>query len=104
MFSPNGRKIAWMKGTFFAGRYLTDLYISNPDFSGIERVTWYNDSKVWPDRYKPDGCQLSRLVWKNDGTAIFLGLWIHGGRFKPFSKTELHRLDIIHDKKTSTER
>lgn len=95
MFSPDGRKIAWMKGTLFAGRYLTDLYISNPDFSGIERITWYNDRKVWPDRYKPDGSQLSRLVWKNDGTAIFLGLWIHGGRLKPFNKTEIHRLDIV---------
>ncbi|MFH1477018.1 MAG: hypothetical protein ABIH24_05965 [Verrucomicrobiota bacterium] len=94
MFSPSGKKIAWMKGPIFWGRYLADLYVSNPDFTEIERVTWYNDCTVWPDRSKPDGCQLSRLTWNNDGTAIYFGLWIHGGRFRPFSKTELHRIDF----------
>jgi hypothetical protein len=95
MFSPSGKKIAWMKGPAFWGRYLADLYVSNPHFTEVERVTWYNDCEVWPDRCKPDGAQLSRLEWKNDGTAIFFGLWIHGGRFRPFWKTELHRIDFV---------
>ena len=94
MFSPSGKKIAWMQGPLFWGRYLSDLYVSNPDFTEVERVTWYNDRKVWPERYKPDGCQLSRMEWKKDGTAIFFGLWIHGGRFRPYAKTELHRVDF----------
>jgi len=94
MFSPSGKKIAWMKGPSFRGRYLADLYISNPDLTDVERVTWYNDCKVWPDRCKPDGCQLSRLTWKDDGTAVLFGLWIHGGRFRPYTKTELHRIDF----------
>lgn len=94
MFSPSGKKIAWMKGPAFWGRYLADLYVSNPDFTEVERVTWYNDCEAWPDRCKPDGSQLSRLEWKNDGTAIFFGLWIHGGRLRPFRKTELHRIDF----------
>lgn len=95
MFSPSGEKIAWMKGPYFFYRYFADLYISNPDFTEIERVTWYNDSTVWPDHYKPDGCQLSRLTWNDDGTAIFFGLWVHGGLFDPFSEAELHRLDLF---------
>lgn len=94
MFSSSCEKIAWMKGPLSWGRYLADLYVSNPDFTGVERLTWYNDCAAWPDRCKPGGSQLSRLVWKNDGSAVFFGLWIHGGFFRPFWKTELHRLDL----------
>lgn len=101
MFSPSGKKIAWMKGPCFWGRYLADIYVSNPDFTEIERVTWYNDCTVWPDRCKPDGCQLSRLEWGKDGKTIFFGLWIHGGRFRPYKRTELHRIDFVGDDNAS---
>ncbi|MFA5033736.1 MAG: T9SS type A sorting domain-containing protein [bacterium] len=95
MFSPSGDKIAWMKGPYFLYRYFADLYISNPDFTEIERITWYNDSTVWPDSYKPNGCQLDCLTWNDDGTTIFFGLWIHDGPLKPFNSSELHRLDLF---------
>ena len=93
-FSPSGKKIAWMRGPVSKFRYLADLYVSSPDFSGVERVTWYNDSKVWPERAKRHGCQFSRLEWNGDGTAIYFDLWIHAGPLRPFHKTELHRIDF----------
>lgn len=94
MFSPSGDRIAWMKGPLIGLAYHADLYVSTPEFSAIRRVTWYNDCSSWPLRCKRRGAQLSRLDWKDDGTAIFFGLWIHAGPLRPFSRTELHRLDF----------
>jgi len=94
MFSPDGKKISLMKGEMFLGRYFADLHISNPDFTEIQRITYYNDCNVWPDDCKPDGAQLSRLEWKEDGKSIFFGLWVHGGTLKPYAYTELHRVDF----------
>ena len=94
MFSPSGEKIVWMKGPLIGLGYHADLYVSTPEFTEVERVTWYNNCLNWPRRCKPHGAQLSRLDWKDDGTAVFFGLWIHAGPLRPFSKTELHRLDF----------
>jgi hypothetical protein len=94
MFSPSGEKIVWMKGPLIGLGYHGDLYVSNPEFTEIKRVTWYNNCVKWPRRCKPHGAQLSRLDWKDDGTAVFFGLWIHAGPLRPFSETELHRLDF----------
>jgi hypothetical protein len=94
MFSPAGDRIVWMKGPLIGLGYHADLYVSAPDFTEIRRVTWYNDCSSWPLRCKRRGAQLSRLDWKDDGTAVFFGLWIHAGPLRPFSRTELHRLDF----------
>lgn len=95
MFSPSGRTIAWMAGPLIGLSYHADLYISTPDFTQPQRLTWYNDCNVWPDRCQPGGAQLSRLSWNQDGTAIFYGLWIHGGLLRPFDENQLHRLDLV---------
>ena len=94
MFSPSGDKIMWMKGPLIGLGYRADLYVSTPQFTEIKRVTWYNDCSKWPLRCKRRGAQFSRLVWKDDGTAVFFGLWIHAGPLRPFRRTELHRLDF----------
>jgi hypothetical protein len=94
MFSPSGKKIVWMKGPLVGLAYRSDLYASTPEFNEIARVTWYNDCSKWPSRCKRRGAQMSRLDWKDDGRALFYGLWIHAGPLRPFRKTELHRLDF----------
>ena len=94
MFSPSGAKIVWMKGPLVGLGYHADLYVSTPGFTEIKRVTWYNDCSHWPRRCRRGGAQFSRLTWKDDGTAVFFGLWIHAGPLRPFSRTELHRLDF----------
>ena len=94
MISPAGTKMAWMRGPKQWLAYHADLHISTPGFEQVERVTWYNDCKVWPHRCKRDGAQLSRLEWSGDGKALYFGLWIHGGRLSPFQHTELHRVDF----------
>jgi len=94
MFSPSGEKIVWMQGPLVGLGYRTDLYASTPEFTQIRRITWYNDCATWPLRCKRRGAQFSRLTWKDDGTAVLFGLWIHAGPLRPFRKTELHRLDF----------
>jgi len=94
MFSPSGEKIVWMKGPLIGLGYHADLYVSSPEFAEIERVTWYNNCSHWPLRCQRGGAQFSRLTWKDDGTAVFFGLWIHAGPLRPFSRTELHKLDF----------
>jgi hypothetical protein len=94
MFSPSGKKIVWMKGPLIGLGYHADLYVSTPEFAGIKRVTWYNNCSHWPIRCRRGGAQFSRLTWKDDGTAVFFGLWIHAGPLRPFRRTELHRLDF----------
>jgi len=93
MFSPGGEKIVWMRGPWVGLFYHADLYISNPDFTQVERLTWFNDCKKWSKRCKK-GAQLSRLDWKEDGSAVFFGLWIHAP-FRPANKTELYRIDLV---------
>jgi hypothetical protein len=94
MFSPSGEKIAWMKGPLIGFGYHADLYVSTPEFAEIKRVTWYNSCSHWPLRCRPGGAQFSRLAWKDDGTAVFFGLWVHDGPLRPFRRTELHKLDL----------
>jgi hypothetical protein len=94
MYSPSGERIVWMRGPQVGLGYRADLYVSRPDLSEAQRLTYFNDCKQWPDRCKKDGAQLSRLEWKDDGTAVFYGLWLHGGRFGLGHAAELHRLDF----------
>ncbi len=94
MFSPSGEKIAWMRGPLVGLAYHADLYVSTVEFTEIRRVTWYNSCSDWPQRCRRGGAQFSRLTWRGDGTAVFFGLWIHAGALRPFSRTELHRLDF----------
>jgi hypothetical protein len=96
MVSPSGRYLTSMRGLQEGLKYCADLYVSRPDFSQSRRITWYNDCKKWPDRCKPHGAQLSRLAWKDDGRAVFYGLWIHAP-LRPFQSVELHRLDFLDD-------
>lgn len=94
MFSPSGEKIAWMRGPQVGLGYHADMYVSNPDFTAVERVTWYNDCSRWPQRCREKGAQLSRLEWKEDGRAIFFGLWSHGGPLQLGQGVELRRIDF----------
>lgn len=93
MISPSGRKLAWMQGPLEGFGYHADLFVSALDFTEPERITWYNDCKVWPDQCLPYGGQLSRLAWSGDGRSIFFGLWEHGAGL-PFNWVSLHRLDF----------
>lgn len=94
MFSPSGERIVWMRGPLAGLGYNADLYLSRPDFTDVQRLTWYNDCSVWPEKCKEQGAQLSRLEWNDDGSAVYYGMWIHEGPLRPFEQTELHRLDF----------
>lgn len=94
MFSPSGRTVIWMAGPVVGLAYNADLYVSDPEFTDAQRLTWYNDCNTWPERCKPGGAQPSRLTWSRDGKALFYGLWIHDGLLRPFNQHELHRLDF----------
>lgn len=96
MVSPSASRLVWMRGPVQGLAYHADLFVSNIDFTGIERVTWYNDCERWPDACLKHGGQLSRLEWAADGAAIYFGLWEHGA-IAPFEKVRLHRLDLAGD-------
>jgi hypothetical protein len=83
-----------MRGPRAGYGYAADLYLSKPDFSRAERITWFNDRERWPEMGRRHGAQLSRLDWKPDGSAVFFGVWTHGPLL-PFRKTHLYRLDFL---------
>ena len=93
MFEPGGSRIVWMRGPRVGLPYHADLYLSNPDFTQADRLTWFNDCDTWPDLCKEKGAQVSRLDWKEDGSAIFFGVWTHAP-LRPCHKTEVYRLDL----------
>jgi hypothetical protein len=71
-----------------------DIWVMD-EMGGNKRcLTCYNNCSHWPLRCQRGGAQFSRLTWKDDGTALFFGLWIHAGPLRPFSRTELHKLDF----------
>jgi hypothetical protein len=92
-FDPAGDRIVWMRGPRAGYQYDADLYVSKPDFTQAERLTWFNDREKWPEMGRSHGAQPSRLDWKGDGRTIFFGLWTHGPML-PFRKTHLYRLDL----------
>jgi hypothetical protein len=97
VFSPNVGKLALMKGPTTQGGvgvgYEADLYVAKSDYSEMSQISYYNDCGVWPDSCLDHKGQLARLSWKDDGRAIFFGLWKHG-QYVPLREGEVHRIDF----------
>jgi len=79
IFSPDGKKIALMSGTFVGWwpefGYKTDLYLMNSDGSNRLRLTNFNDPNS--SEYLGNNSQIAKISWSPEGDKIIFGIYIH---------------------------
>ncbi len=91
IFSPDGKKIALMSGTFIGWvpefGYRTDLCLMDADGSNLVKLTHFNDPTN--PAYLGHNSQITKLTWRQDGRRIVFGVYVH----KP-EKYSVYALDF----------
>lgn len=76
--SPDGKLVAFMSSSCCAFRpaddkkkLRTDLYLTTPDRSWTERLTFYNQKGHAHAKDGPGGSTVTKLRWGSDGTKLY---------------------------------
>lgn len=79
IYSPDGKKIALMSGTFIGWRpefgYRTDLFLMDADGGNRTQLTHFNDPAN--PSYLGHNSQITKLSWRQDGGRIVFGVYVH---------------------------